>query len=64
MIANRFLQGYCCAVATFIRTHGMDTSVRDVWRAGGYTIKECVKNGVDKYDIDILKEYRKELGEK
>jgi len=56
---DRFLQGYVCAIATFIKTHGMDTAVQDVWRAGGYTISECAKNGVDRCDLDVLKQYFK-----
>jgi hypothetical protein len=60
-MTDAFLRGYVCAVATFISTHGMDTAVRDVWRAGGYTLAECAKNGVDQYDMAILKKYREEL---
>ena len=61
-MADDFAKGYSCAVATLIRLdNGVSTNARELFRAGGWSIDELKKVGIDVTDLDILKKYREEL---
>lgn len=50
-----FIQGYCCAVATLIRSHGGGIDAEDVISCIGVkTDKDLIKYGVDALDIEVL----------
>lgn len=52
-----FIQGYACAVATLQRMDGSEiytTQVKELSGAGGLTLENCQKAGVDAYDMEIL----------
>ncbi len=64
ILVDRFQQGYLCAVSALIRMHeGVDTQTKELFGAGAgkYDIKKMRAWGVDEYDIDVFKKYRKEL---
>lgn len=63
---SAFTQGYIAAISCFIKGHGMGTEVRETYRAGigKSTLKQLKANGVDEYDLQILKEHWKELNKK
>ncbi len=61
---RKFQQGYACAVSTLIRMdQGVETGTRELFHAGlgSYDLKKFRGWGIDEYDIEIFKTYRKEL---
>ncbi|MDR3551188.1 MAG: hypothetical protein P4L31_07280 [Candidatus Babeliales bacterium] len=54
---DRFLQGYCCCLASIISGHGCNTGEDEAFRTGvgNRTEDELRKAGVDDYDIQIFK---------
>lgn len=59
---NKWIQGYACAIATLVSSHGENTGERDALSAAGLTSIKALKAAkVDEYDIKILKPLIKEL---
>ena len=61
---DKFVQGYICAVVCLIKQHDeVDTVTREVFKAGvgNMTLESLKKSGVDEYDLQILKQFWKEL---
>lgn len=58
---NKFHQGYMCALATIVRSHGLDTEIRDALGCNFLTIAQMKNAEVDEYDIEVLKPYVKEI---
>jgi hypothetical protein len=59
-----FQQGFLCAICAMIhKERGVTTPVKETFDelGGGYDLKLWRKWGIDEYDIEILKKYRKEL---
>ena len=57
-----FAKGYSCAVASLIRLEGcVCTNSKELFRSGGWSIKELEKIGIDRTDLDLFKQYRDEL---
>lgn len=57
-----FSQGYACAVACIIKSHGGNTDTREALEANGLTSLAKLKAvGVSQYDIDILMPTIKEI---
>ena len=53
-----FIAGYCCALSALARTHGQPGMALDIFRGGGFTLKDL--SGVDEYDASpIKKEWRR-----
>ena len=48
-----FIQGYCCAVASIMRTHGDDVIACDVL-AEGVSLEDVKLADVDEYDMEVL----------
>jgi hypothetical protein len=57
--ADWFIQGYSCAVANYIRIHGCDTPIEEVWRDGVRSLARAKQANVDKFDMEILKKHFK-----
>ena len=55
--SNAFKQGYYCAVANIIHTHGANVIALDVLRNYG----EIDFTGIDEYDIEVLKPIAAEI---
>jgi len=55
--SNAFKQGYYCAVANIIHTHGADVIALDVLRNYG----EIDFTGIDEYEIEVLKPIASEI---
>ena len=61
---NAWIQGYACAIATTIRSHGGNTEQKDALKAGGITsLRKAKALGIDPYDIEALKPMLKEIEE-
>lgn len=59
---KRFCQGYACAVACIISSHGASTVTREALQAGGLsTIEQLEEAEIDQHDIDILMPTIKEI---
>ena len=59
---NNFASGYACAVTTLLRLDGcVSTNVKELFRAGGWSVKELERAGIDYIDLDLLKEHQAEL---
>jgi hypothetical protein len=59
---DEFARGYSCAVATLIRLEGcISTDVKELYRAGGWSVDELDKAGIDRIDLDLFKKYQHEL---
>lgn len=59
---DEFARGYSCAVASLIRLEGcVDTNAKDLFRAGGWSINELDKAGIDRNDLNLFKKYRADL---
>lgn len=56
-----FTQGYMCAVATLMRAHGEDTYCKELLGASGDTLEDCLKQGVDPHDLEVLIPLYREL---
>jgi len=54
-------QGLCIAIGTLLTTYDQPGMAGEIWRATGLSIKECEHLQVDAYDLDVIKEHRKEL---
>lgn len=52
-----FVKGYACAVANLIRDHGMCTEAKDLFNAGCGSIAQLEAQGVDSYDIEVLRQH-------
>lgn len=64
MKEDEWIQGYCCAVATLIKLNdGVTTDTMEVFKVGvgNRSIEKLIDLGVDKYDIEVFKQYWKEL---
>jgi hypothetical protein len=57
--ADWFVCGYACAVANYIRMHGCDTPIEEVWRDGVGSLERATKAKVDEFDMEILKKHFK-----
>ena len=59
---KEFARGYSCAVASLIRLEGcVDTNAKELFRAGGWSVDELDKAGIDRDDLGLFKTYRIEL---
>lgn len=70
---NRWIQGYMCAVAALIQQDGdVSTQAKELFRGAGIkqvlmpngngiSVIELRKLGIDEHDIDVFKQYEKEL---
>jgi hypothetical protein len=59
---NRFAQGFLCAVVSLIRMNGeVDTRTRELFQSGGYKFDDLESYGIDKYDLNLLIEFKNEL---
>jgi len=56
-----FVQGYVCAIATYIKMNDNDTNALELLSAGCATLKEAKVAGVDDYDIEACKPTWKEI---
>jgi hypothetical protein len=57
-----FDQGYACALACLVSSHGSNTTIKEALASNGLTsIKRLRDSNVDSYDIDTLKDTIKEL---
>lgn len=61
---SAFIQGYACAVSTIIRMeHEVNALTKELFHSGlgKYDLRKFRRWGIDEYDIDIFKAFRKEL---
>lgn len=61
---NRFVQGFACACAKMmLMDGGVSTPTKELFDAGvgEYNLKRFRQIGIDEYDIEIFKKYRKDL---
>lgn len=61
---NRFIQGFACACAKLmLMDGGVSTPTKELFEAGvgKYDLRRFRQIGIDEYDIEIFKKYRKEL---
>lgn len=61
--ADRFLQGYLCALSMLLQKEGgASTQARELLKeGGGYNLGLWHKCGIDENDIEVFKKYRKQL---
>lgn len=68
MKENRFNQGYICAITTILslNSFGCNSVIRKAFQSGigKTTLKKLKEEGIEGYDLDILKEHWKELNKK
>lgn len=59
---KNFAQGYICAVVTLINLNNeVDTQTRELFRAGGYRLKDLKKYEIDQHDMEILEKFKDDL---
>jgi len=61
---NVFIQGFACAVAALIiMDRQVETATRELFGSGlgKYDLKKFREWGIDEYDINVFKKYRKQL---
>lgn len=61
---DRWLHGYCCAIAKLIEMDGqVETNARELFRSGvgRETLKSLKAQGVDESDLKTFKKHWKEL---
>lgn len=51
---DRFTQGYMCAMAAMIRSHGESSPIDEIVSAGFTSLEKLKQNGVPETDIEIL----------
>lgn len=52
---NKFIQGYVCAVACLVNSHGSFVEAKDLLtNIGNLSIETMRKKGCDEYDIQVL----------
>ena len=57
-----FARGYSCAVATLIQMEGcVSTNSKELFQAGGWSVKQLSELGIEKSDLDLFKKYQDEL---
>lgn len=62
MTVSEFEQGYACAVASIVSSHGCSTEAKEALEAGGLTsVMKMRRAGVSDYDIQILRPLVKEI---
>jgi len=59
-----FNQGYICALATLIGSHGIDTPICEAWRANSITKRQLDEFEIDAFDRDIILKHWDELNKK
>lgn len=61
---HNFMQGCACVISKLIvMDRGVETDTREVFRAclGEYVLKKFRSYGIDEYDLEVFKKYRKQL---
>lgn len=56
-----FSQGYICALATIIRSHGIDTGIREAFKANRITKQQIRDYKIDETDSEIILKHWDEL---
>jgi hypothetical protein len=55
-IRDEWYVGYACALASIWRNHHAGQDVRDAMRHDGITLEHLRDAGVEKYDLDAIRE--------
>ncbi len=51
---KQFTQGYICALATLIRSHGLETPIVDAWKCNRLTRQQMRDYEIDETDAEVI----------